>query len=124
MNMRSILAPLLIASSLAFAPGGQAGTHTWTGAAANGLWSTPSNWEGSNPLVGGGTLRVNSTQPIARYDVTTPGYLGGIGSVYNVTMRGGYLDLGNVIAGPDGLMQYVDADMANYPHRFYRFAAP
>jgi autotransporter-associated beta strand protein len=49
MIMKSVLVSLLIAGSLAFAPRGQAGTHTWTGSAANGLWSTPGNWEGSNP---------------------------------------------------------------------------
>src|SRR5215212_3854939 len=26
-----------------------AGTHTWKGGAGNGLWSSPSNWESSNP---------------------------------------------------------------------------
>src|SRR3989442_1191916 len=49
MIMKSVIASLLIAGSLAFAPRGQAGTHTWNGSAANGLWSTPSNWDGSNP---------------------------------------------------------------------------
>ena len=42
MIMKSVLASVPIADSLAFAPCGQAGTHTWTGAAANGFWSTPS----------------------------------------------------------------------------------
>jgi autotransporter-associated beta strand protein len=35
-----------------------------------------------------------------------------------------WADIGTVIAGPDGLMQYVDADMSLYPHRFYRFVVP
>jgi len=61
------------------------GIFTYTG--ANGL--------SSRIHVGGGTLRVNSTQPIARYDVTTPGTLAGIGSINNVTMRGGYLAPGS-----------------------------
>jgi hypothetical protein len=34
------------------------------------------------------------------------------------------VDLGTVSAGSDGLMQFVDGDMAQYPHRFYRFVAP
>jgi hypothetical protein len=63
------------------------GSGIFTHTGANGL--------SSRVHVGGGTLRVNSTQPIARYDVTTPGILGGIGSIYNVTMRGGYLAPGS-----------------------------
>jgi autotransporter-associated beta strand protein len=36
-----------------------AGTHIWTGAAGNGLWSTAGNWQGSNkPLFGETDVRV------------------------------------------------------------------
>ena len=62
----------------------------------NGILTlTGANGLSSRVHVGGGTLRVNSTQPIGRYDVTTPGSLGGIGSIYNVMMRGGYLAPGS-----------------------------
>ena len=51
MNTKSILASLLIAGSLAFAPRGQAGTHTWTGGSTDGRWSVGANWVGGSPPV-------------------------------------------------------------------------
>src|SRR5262249_25297171 len=54
----------------------------------------------------------------------TPGATYKVQATTTVADPASWVDLGSVVAGQDGLMQYVDTDMAVYPHRFYRFAAP
>jgi hypothetical protein len=54
----------------------------------------------------------------------TPGATYHVEATTTVADPASWVDIGTVIAGTDGLMQFVDADMAQYPHRFYRFTAP
>src|SRR5689334_5297113 len=52
--LKSIVAALVVAVIHGLhSPGLIAGTHTWTGAGGNSLWSTAANWQGGNkPLFG------------------------------------------------------------------------
>ena len=35
-----------------------------------------------------------------------------------------WLNLGSIVAGPDGLLPFVDSDLHNHPQRFFRFVLP
>jgi len=54
----------------------------------------------------------------------TPGATYHVEATTTVAAPASWVDIGTVIAGSDGLMQFVDADMAHYSHRFYRFSLP
>lgn len=62
-----------------------------------------------------------------RVEVTaqaTPGATATVQANTDIANPNGWVNLGVVVAGADGLMQFIDTDMVLYSHRFYRFAVP
>jgi hypothetical protein len=54
----------------------------------------------------------------------TPGASYHVEATITVADPASWVNIGTLNAGSDGLMQFVDDDMAQFPHRFYRFVAP
>jgi fibronectin-binding autotransporter adhesin len=73
----SQVALLLVGATLAWAPVASAGTlATWSGAGANGLWSTAGNWTGTAPVGSGtssltfaGTTNLTSTNDLSNLSI-------------------------------------------------------